>query len=558
MLSELHIENIAVIEHADISFTDGLIVLSGETGAGKSIIIDSINAVLGSRTSHELVRNGASSALVTAVFKPKNSIHWLEENDIPSSDDLILQRKLTSDGKSSCRVCGVPVTAAQLRELGSQLIDIHGQNDGLRLLDEKSHLDFLDSFGNVDQELSAYRCEYYKYGAIIKEIRALTIDANEKERLTEILSTRIDELTNAKIVSGEYDRLKAKRDLLHNSEKLKEALDGSLEMLSDNEGSALSLTQNALSILTRAVNLSPELEKIVKTLDEATFLLKDVSESVEDIRSDLNFSDDEYNKIEGRISMLDRLQRKYSCDEEGLIYLLQESKKQLDDIQYSDDRLIKLAKEKDAQKIRCIETASKLTEARKAAAFKLNEAVTSELKDLNMPSVQFMVDFSALSKFTLNGVDDIKFLMSANAGESVGRISKIASGGELSRIMLALKNVFAKNDTVETMIFDEIDSGISGISAQRVAEKLYNVSAGKQVMCITHLPQIAAMADTQYLVKKSEIGGRTFTEVDCLDFENRKKEIARLYGGDNISLTTLAAAEEQINNAEGFKRLAYE
>lgn len=558
MLNELHIENIAVIEHADISFSAGLNILCGETGSGKSIIIDSINAVLGNRTSRELVRHGADKALVTAVFDVGTVRPWLEENDIPVEDELILQRRISPEGKTSSRVCGVPVTAAQLRELASQLVDIHGQNDGLRLLDEKSHLGYLDRFGGSEKFLEAYQAEYRQFTALRKELSTLSMDDAEKERLSDMLHFRIDELEKAQLKAGEYDTLTARRDLLRNSEKLREALDSALGFLSDGEENALALSQNAQYYADRASRLAADLEPAAASLKEAAFLLSDASEALSDFRDSLDFSPEEYDTIEHRIALIDKLGRKYSRDEQGLIDYLAECRAKLDDIDYSEDRILCLQKDIARQAKVCEAAAQTLTEARRAAAVELEKRIVSELKDLNMPSVRFSVDFQNLGgeyPFGQDGADSVCFLMSANAGEAPGRISKIASGGELSRIMLALKNVFASHDIVQTMIFDEIDTGVSGISAQRVAEKLWSVSADRQVMCVTHLPQIAAMADSQYLVSKKEESGRTFTNITSLDLDGRKKEIARLYGGDNITETTLAAAAEQLSAAEKYKTL---
>lgn len=556
MLRELHIENIAVIEQADISFAEGLNVLSGETGSGKSVIIDSVNAVLGNRTSRELVRSGAAGAVVSAVFESGAAGSWLKENDIPESDELILKRRISADGKSSCRVNGVPVTVAQMRELASQLVDIHGQNDGLRLLDEKSHLFFLDGFGTSTDIKEEYKTEFAKLLALIKEIKALTFDESEKIRLTDSLTASIEEIEKMKLKAGEYDELVSKRDMLRNSEKLKESLDSALEYLSDKEENAAAMTDKAQFFTSKAANVAPELQDASKLLAEAVGNLAAAAEILSNMRSGLNFSDEEYDALESRISAINRLSRKYSLDDAGLIDYVNQCKAKLKDLEYSDEALEKLKKEYVLQKNVCAEIAGRLSENRKEVASVLEKRITKELVDLNMPSVRFAVDFAPVQNsygFDRNGGDDVKFLMSANAGEEPGRISKIASGGELSRIMLALKNVFAENDTVETMIFDEIDSGISGIAAQRVAEKLYNVSKNKQVMCVSHLPQIASMADNEYLVSKSERGGRTYTEVTLLDENGRRSEIARMYGGDNISSTTLAAASEQLKAAEEFK-----
>ena len=554
MLKNLHIENIAVIEQADIAFYPGFSVLSGETGAGKSIIIDSINAVLGNRTSKDIIRTGADFALVSAVFENKNVDFWLEENDIPSDDEeLILQRKITAAGKTSCRISGVPVTTGQMRELASILIDIHGQNDGLRLLDEKSHIDFLDIYGVDSKILDSYKGEYKKYCDIINEIDSLTMDESEKLHLNDSLRFTIDEIEKAQIKSGEYDSLISQRDLLRNSEKLKEALDSALGFLDEGDSGAVSNAENALYFATKAAAYSNDLDDALSSLKEAAFNLKNANEALRDFRDGLEFSDEEYDELESRISVINRLFRKYNKDEQGLIDYCEICRNKIGEIEYSDERISKLKAELSVQENICLELAAKLSEERKSAALKLENRVVKELCDLNMPSVRFKVGFSEcdLSK---NGRDNVYFIMSANAGEELGRISKIASGGELSRIMLALKNVFAEKDIVDTMIFDEIDSGVSGISAQRVAEKLFTVSKNKQVMCISHLPQIAAMADNEYLVVKSEKNGRTYTEVNLLDFEGRKKEIARMFGGENITELTLEAASEQLAKAGEFKK----
>ncbi len=557
MLNELHIENIAVIERADIRFEPGLNILTGETGAGKSIVIDSIGAVLGERVSRELVRRGAEKALVTAVFDVSGTEDWLRENDIDPEEELILQRRILSDGKSSCRVCGNPVTAAQMKELAALLVDIHGQNDGRQLMDERRHMAYLDSFGELQPELENYRKEYRQYRALRKELEQLDMDQVEKERLSESLRYQIVELERAELKAGEKDGLVARRDLLRNSEKLTEALDEALRLLYANEDNAVSMAENAEYYAGRAAALVPELEASVTAIHEAAFSLSDAAETLRDFRENLDFSPEEYDRLEERISLLNKLERKYSRDEENLIAYLDECREKLDRIEYADERSAKLRRELEEQKKQCLRAAKILREKRQAAAEELQQRIVRELRELSMPSVRFSVEFAPLEGepgFDANGADQIRFLMSANAGEELGRISRIASGGELSRIMLAMKNVFAEHDPVATMIFDEIDTGVSGIAAQRVGEKLYSVSRGKQVMCVTHLPQIAAMADSHYLIAKEERNGRTYTDVTKLSREGQRRELARLHGGDNITPTTLASAEEQLDAAERFKK----
>ena len=557
MLNELHIENIAVIEKADIEFGAGLNVLTGETGAGKSIVIDSIAAVLGERVSRELVRHGADKGQVTAVFDAYPAANWLAENGIEAEDELILQRRILADGKSSCRVCGIPVTAAQLKELGGLLVDIHGQNDGRQLMDERLHGRYLDRFGRLENDLARFRTEYTAFLSLQKEIEKLSMDEIEKARLSESLQYQIAELERSELKAGEKDELVARRDLLRNAEKLTDALDEAFNALYGGEENALSFAQNAEYYASRASAISTELDGAVKSIHDAVFSLSDAAETLRDFRESLDFSPEEYDRLEERIGLLNKLERKYSRSADDLIPYLDQCRSKLDDIEYADERIEKLQRQLEAQKARCRQEAEKLSSARRKAASELEKRITDELRQLNMPSVRFAVCFEALDAepgFGVDGADRIRFLMSANAGEELGRISRIASGGELSRIMLAMKNVFAENDPVATLIFDEIDTGVSGIAAQRVGEKLYTVSRGKQVMCVTHLPQIAAMADNHYLIEKEERNGRTYTQVEPLDREGQRRELARLHGGEHITETTLASAEEQLVSAQEFKR----
>ena len=557
MLNELHIENKAVIERADISFTKGFNVLTGETGAGKSIVIDSIGAVLGERVSRELVRHGAEKGMVTAVFDIEGTEKWLADNDIEAEDELILQRRINADGKSSCRICGTPVTAGQLKELSQLLVDIHGQNDGRQLMDEKRHIEYLDSFAAQQDVISSFTTEYEKFRAIKREISSLSMDEIEKQRLSESLKYQIEELERADVKVGEYAELASRRDLLRNSEKLTEAIEQALASLYENEDNAVSMAQNAAYYAQKASAIIPELEKCAANINDAAFALSDAAETLRDFRDSLDFSPEEYDRLETRISLLNRLERKYSKSTDELPVYLEQCREKLDEIVYADDRLVKLERELEQQVKRCREKAEALSNSRKKYAIELQNRITGELKDLNMPSVRFAVEFVPVENeygFDSSGADKLRFIMSANAGEELGRISKIASGGELSRIMLAMKNVFAENDPVSTMIFDEIDTGVSGIAAQRVGEKLYLASRGKQVMCVTHLPQIAAMADSHYIIEKSEHEGRTYTQVKYLDRQGRKNELARLHGGDNITELTLASAEEQLEASELFKK----
>ena len=556
MLSDLHIENIAVIERADISFTKGLNVLTGETGAGKSIIIDSLFAVMGARTTRELVRTGTEKALASAVFTSDRALSWLSENEIDAEDELILQRRISEEGKSSCRVCGAPVSAAQMRELSSLLIDIHGQNDGRQLMDEVRHREYLDSFGEHGKVFTEYKTEYDQYVKIKKEIKQLSMDENEKERLSEILKITIDELENAQLREGEEEELTARRDLLHNAEKLTEAINTAYNALYGGDDNAVSLADVAKSSAERAARYCEELSEVEKTIADASFLLQDAAETLRDFQRSLDFSPEEYDRLETRLSQLRKLSKKYGGDEAELIARLEKAKQQLDDIEYSDDRLSKLTAQLKNQKTAVKAAAKELTKVRVDSARKLEERIVSELRELSMPSVSFVVDIIPLNGadgFDATGGDEIKFLMSANRGEKPGPISRIASGGELSRIMLAMKNVFSEKDDIETLVFDEIDTGVSGVAAQRVGEKLAELSRKKQVLCVTHLPQIAAMADTHFMIEKDERDGRTYTSIKELDKDGRTRELARLHGGDNITENTLISAAEQLESAKKHK-----
>ncbi len=559
MLRSLHIENIAVVERADVQFREGLNVLTGETGAGKSIVIDALYAVTGGRTSRELVRSGADKCLAAAEFDADAAASWCAENGVEPEDGvLIVQRSVSADGRGACRVNGVPVTAGQLRALGALLVDIHGQNDGRQLLDESRHIDYLDAFAADGKERAAYKTAYDAYLANEREIERLSMDDDSRRRLAESLAYRVQELEKAELKAGEEPELEERSALLRNSEKLREAADGAFTALYGDEQSAVDLTGSARGWLSRAKGWSPDLAEADTLLSEAEALLQDAAEHIRDVQDSLDFSPEEFDRVEGRLALLRRLEKKFNCaDEAELIALYDESAKRLAEIEYGDEALERLYEKRAALEKDCLAAAEKLTRARQKAAAELAKRVVQELKDLSMPSVRFVTDMQPLAGkpgFGPKGADEVRFLMSANAGEEPGRIAKIASGGELSRIMLALKTVFGRNDPVPTAVFDEIDTGVSGVAASRVGEKLALTGMHRQVLCVSHLPQIAAMADSQYLIEKAERAGRTYTTVTELDRAGRRREIARLTGGDNITETTTASAEEQLAAADAWKQ----
>ena len=560
MLELLHIENVAVIEKADIEFGGGLNVMTGETGAGKSIVIDALYAVTGGRASKELVRTGAKSAVITAAFSCPEGAAWLTENDLEpdESGQIVATRKITAEGKSTCRINGTPVTASQLRELGNILLDIHGQNDGRKLMDEASHLRYLDGYARDQDAAEAYGEAYRNYREICAQLKALSMDESEKARRIDTLQYQIEEIEGARLQPGESDTLTERRELLKNASKLTDALDGAFYALdgADRAEGALSLLENAQGDVSAAARYAETLEPVASKLLDAIYRVQDAREELRDFRDSLDFSPRELDEIELRLRLIRRLTRKYGADEQEVLEYLDKCRRELADIELSEEKTAKL----EARRIKALaqakELAAALSEIRRKAAKKLEKQIIAELNDLSMKGVRFTVDFAPASGeegLDRTGCDAVRFLMSANAGERPDRISRIASGGELSRIMLAMKNVLAENDTVNTMVFDEIDTGVSGIAAQRVGEKLSDLAGGRQVLCVTHLPQIAAMADTQFVIEKAQRDGRTYTSVEKLDFAGRTREIARLTGGDNVTELTLESAAEQLQAAEGYK-----
>lgn len=560
MLSLLHIENIAVISSADISFDRGFNVLTGETGAGKSIVIDSIGAIIGERTSRDLIRTGAKSARVSAVFRELPALPWFAQYEIAPDEngELLLERTIQPDGKNLCRVNGRPVLVTQLRELGCQLLNIHGQHDGQQLLDEECHLSYLDSFGGTGPALEIYRAAYEQARSIRGTLRSLQMGESEKARRIDTLRYQIDELERAELRSGEEEELAARRDILRNSERLTAAIDGAWQALTggeDGEG-AVSLLMTAEESLASGGRYSDDLAKLSSQASELRFALDDLAEQVRDLNSSFEFYPGELDEVESRLDVISRLKRKYGDSVDAMLDYLERCQNELDEIQFSEDRVKKLEEELAKALEEAGQNAKALSALRQKAAQSLAGRIQSELTQLDMPKVRFQVEFG--EKACENGLDDtgmdeVRFLMSANLGEDLKPIQKIASGGELARIMLALKNVLAENDQVTTMVFDEVDTGVSGRAAQKVAEKLCQVAHNRQVLCVTHLPQIAAMGDVHFSVEKGEADGRTFTAVERLDRERRRRELARLTSGDHITETSLDGAEEMLAVAEQWK-----
>lgn len=561
MLSLLHIENIALIDQADISFGSGFNVLTGETGAGKSIIIDAISAVLGERTSRDLIRTGEKSALVTALFRDLPSLPWFQETGIGPDEngELLISRRIQGDGKNICRVGGVPCTVVQLRTLGSQLIDIHGQHDGQQLLDESCHLAYLDSFGELEPALSAYREEYAKLDALRKQIASLQMDETEKARRLDILQFQIDELESAHLRLGEEEELDERKAMLRSVDQLVAAVEGAYHALfgTDSQDGAASLLAEAEGNLSRVSNLSADLSQLSENLAALRYGTEDAAERLRDLKNSFDFSPKELDQVEDRLDHLHRLKKKYGATVRDMLDYLNKIRQELDQIELSDDLLIKLKKQRKAQLTMTRTLAETLSAQRKAAAERLKARIEEELRQLDMTKVRFQTEFSPKpGKLGLDdtGMDEVRFLMSANVGENLKPIAKVASGGELSRIMLALKNVLAENDNICTLIFDEVDTGVSGRAAGKVAEKMSRLSLTCQVLCVTHLAQIAAMSDYHYSVHKEEKNGRTYTCVETLDRPGRRAELARLTGGAHQSEAILKGAEELLKEADAYKK----
>ncbi len=563
MLSLLHIENIAVISQADIAFDGGLNVLTGETGAGKSIVIDAIGAIIGERTSRELIRTGAPAARVSAVFCALPALPWFEEQGLGPDEngELLIERTIQADGKNICRVNGRPVLVTQLRSLGRQLLNIHGQHDGQQLLDESCHLTYLDSFGATGDALGTYQAAYGRLGALRAQLAALEMDEGEKARRIDTLQYQIGELERAELREGEEAELTERREVLRNAERLTDAVESALQALTggDEGEGAVSLLSQAAQSLASGGRYSAALSELADKAGELGYALEDLAERVRDERGGLDFYPGELDEIEERLDALYRLKKKYGGSEGEMLAYLERCRGELETIELSDERRAQFAGQLAKAREEARAKAQALSKARAAAALALAGRIQTELAQLDMPKVRFQAEITPKTcedGMDETGMDDVRFLMSANAGEELRPIQKIASGGELARIMLALKNVLAENDTVTTMVFDEVDTGVSGRAARKVAEKLFAVACARQVLCVTHLPQIAAMGDVHFVVEKGERGGRTYTAVERLDDAGREQELARLTSGEHITPAALDSARESLADAAAYKAKA--
>ncbi len=547
MLRVLHIENIAVIECADIEFDRGFNILTGETGAGKSIVIDAISAIIGERAYRDMIRTGADKASVQAVFSDVPELSWFADNGVPYEAETVVQREIFLDGRNVCRVNGGLVTVSVLRKLGSQVIDIHGQHDSASLFDEGNHLQFLDDFAANEELRLSYQEKYDAVANLRREIDRISIDEGEKLRRMETLRYQIAEIEKAELEVGEDTVLEERRKLLQNSEKLSDGMQTAVEALYGNDDSdgAVALLQEAGRELSRLSRYTDAYNAIQEKINDLMYQLQDVAEELWDAKDDLSYSPQELDRIEDRLDTIHRLRKKYGATCEDILAYMEKAKIELDEIEFADDHLEKLKKKLQKAEAEAWSAANALTENRQRKADALSKAICSELTQLDMPKVQFSCEFNK-TELTPTGADAVAFYMSANAGEALKPMSKVASGGELARIMLAMKNVQAEKDRIDTLIFDEVDTGVSGRAAQKVAEKLRSVARNKQVLCVTHLPQLAALADTHLLIAKAERNGRTYTTVMPLDKAGRTQELARIIGGTNITEITLKSAEEML------------
>lgn len=553
MLKTLVIENIAVIKKAQIEFTGGLNVLTGETGAGKSIVVDSINAILGERTSRELVRAGSDNAFVNAYFEDINDDAKLKLNeyDIPIEEDgsLLLSRKISAGGKSVCRVNGLPVTVGILKDIGTHLVNIHGQHDSQALLNPDFHYKFVDAYADCDELLAEYKDSFKSFLNIRRQLKSLTSDADERDKQSEILDYQIKELRDADIKVGEWEELKRRKSVILNSQAILNALNTLLGAVNgDDENPGIqSVLSSSDKEITALLDADTQLKPIKEKLDSAEDLLESIKDLISDKMESLDFQPDELDKIEERLDILYTFSNKYGETEQDMLYYLADAERKRALFDNSEQDLERLNAEYDSSLEKTQSLALKLSEVRRKAAEKLGEEICSQLEFLDMPGVKFVTQFSK-GNLSSVGVDKIEFLIRTNPGEEPKPLAKIASGGELSRIMLAIKSIIAKSDSIATLIFDEIDTGVSGKASRKIGLKLKEVGENAQVICVTHSAQIASAADSHFLIKKEYTDNAAFTQIMPLDFEGRKYELARIMGGLNVTESLLKSAEEMLDN----------
>ena len=549
MLSCLQIENVAVIQKAEVHFQPGLNVLTGETGAGKSILIDSINAILGNRTSKDLVRTGASKAVIRASFAqiPDAVLDKLEAAGYERSAELLLSREITAEGKSSCRINGMPTTAAVLRELCGGLININGQHDSVGLLNPAHHLSILDDYAQNAKLYQEYYVLYRSLVKVKKELDAMITDEAEKQRRIDLLSYQVQEIEEAGLTAGEEQTLEARRKVLANASTIRDRVAKVHALLSgdDDTPGAVDLLGESSNAMDTAAQLDESLSGVSGTLMDLYYSAKDAAAELIDQLDAYDTNDAELDEIEQRLDLLYRLKRKYGDTVEDIIAFGQKAREELEQIQFSEQRHDQLQAEKLRLYGLAREKAEALTQTRLKAFDELNARITDTLQFLNMPGVR-MTLHHARGPLASHGQDSVEFYISTNAGEAPKPLARIASGGELSRITLAIKNALADRDAVPTVIYDEIDSGVSGKAAGRIGEVLRQSARGHQILCITHTAQIAALADCHLLIQKNVTNDRTYTEIHPLDTEGRVEALARLISGDHVTELSRANAREML------------
>ncbi len=557
MLSNLKISNIAIIKEAVIDFDNGLNVLTGETGAGKSIIIDAINAILGERTSRELIRTGSNNAEVSAFFENINNdvIDVLNEFGIDNEEDnsLFISRKISLDGKNFCKVNGASVTVSMLKKIGQALINVHGQMDNHNLLNEELHYTYIDSFAENSDILQEYLNTYNDYCACKKRYDGLIVDEGEKARKIDLLTYQIKEIEDADIKIGETEELEKRRKVLQNAEQLISLVNNAVEIINgnDNFSGVADMLNTASNSLIKASAFDATLNTVSDTVSEMSYNIADCASELNSFLYSLDVDPNELDLIEERLDVLFKLSKKYGQTETEILEFLEKAQKELDEITFSDKLKEELEVELNEKYVVMDKASRKLSANRQNFGEIFIENVKNELAFLDMASISFKI-IQNRKAFDETGADEIYFLISANAGEEPKPLSKIASGGELSRIMLAIKNVLASKDNILTLIFDEVDTGVSGRAAQKIGIKLKEVSKNRQVLCVTHLAQIACFADNHFLISKSESENKTYTKVVSLDNNGRIHELARIIGGIEATQLSLDAAAEMIKNAKKY------
>lgn len=551
MLCNLDIKNVAVIEELSFAPNRGMIVLTGETGAGKSVIIDSVNMVLGARTNKALIRYGTNKASVSAMFTPADgACKILSENGIEADDEIIITREITTDGKSIARINGTMVPVALLKEISHFLINIHGQHDNQALLNPTKHITFLDSYADSKELLSEYKTLYDQMREYEKELSSL--NQNEQERLSRIdlLKYQTNELLDADLINGEEEELKEESTIMANAEKITSSVGGAFESLYETDANAYDLINKAMAQLIAVTEFDERLSAIYDRISEASYAIEDAAHELRAYLDTIEFNQQRFDELNERLDLIKRLEKKYGANIADCLAFLKKAQTELDNLQNSGEKSEELIEKISNIKKKLANTAKKLTDNRKKAAKKLSLEIEKELHELDMERAIFTVEVKAGEAFLANGCDSVEFVFSANPGQPPKELSQIASGGELSRVMLAMKTVLNESDEIDTLIFDEIDTGVSGSAAQKIAKKLSKLGKTKQVICISHQPMLAASADYNYKIEKCVKDNITSTSIHLLTEKERIKELARIIDGNDITETSIEHAKEMIEKCK--------